>query len=97
MDEDHQVINSLIELLPKHFSSEFIMIEVSAAIRNYVKNEKMIRHIYPRNMGLLINAGLDTQFSKPKLSLISTIKVCSIDPEYMKYIEELGASKLISE
>jgi len=59
-DEDHFVINSLIELLPKHHGSEFIMVEDSAAIRNYIKNEVMVRHVYPRNMGLLINAGLDT-------------------------------------
>lgn len=83
--------------MPKHLLSEYVYQESSTAVRNYLKKPQNVHHIKPRNVGLLINAALECPHQKPKQNLILILKVCAEVPEFKKYIEELGAAKLINE
>ena len=57
-----------------------------------------LKQIKPRNVGVLINAALECQYSKVRQTLGLILKACADGvPEYRRYIEELGGSKLLTE
>jgi hypothetical protein len=94
---DGGLVNELIDLIGKHQSSEYVITEASAAIKNYLRQLVYTNHIKQKNISTLINAAMSTKFPRARNNIIMILKACTDVPDFKKYIAELGGNAILNE
>ena len=89
-----KIINTLLEELDKKDFSLIVLIEIAAAILNYVKHEELIKFIIPTNLKYLIKT-VQENHDKPRILAIQCLQQIGKVSEYKFKIEELGGEGIL--
>lgn len=90
-----QLGNFVFVGMNKHFSSVAVVIESSAAVRNFTRKPAYLSLINTDSLKILVNLLREPKHERSKSMLLSTVKNIVKYPEHERYLKQIGANDIL--
>lgn len=87
--------NFIFAGMNRHFSSAAVIVESSAAVRNFTRKPAYLNLVNVDSLKILVNLLREPKHERSKGMLLSTVKNLIKYPEHERYLKQLGANDII--
>lgn len=87
--------NFIFAGMNRHFSSAAVIVESSAAVRNFTRKPAYLNLVNTDSLKILVNLLREPKHERSKGMLLSTVKNLIKYPEHERYLKQLGANDII--
>ncbi len=87
--------NFIFANMNKHFNSTAVIVEASAAIRNYSRKPTYLNLLSGDSLKVLINLLREPAHDKSKMLLLQSLKNIMRHPDHERYLKQIGANDVM--
>lgn len=87
--------NFIFALMNKHFGSSAVIVEASAAVRNFTRKPTYLNLISGDSLKVLVNLIRDPRHEKSKMMLLQAMKNVMKFPDHERFLKQIGANDVM--